>query len=219
MQPEFWRDRWFQGQIGFHQPTVETYLEAHWADLGIARDSRVFVPLCGKSLDLLWLRDAGHDVIGVELSDIAAQAFWMESGLPARRRQVPGFDRYEASRLTVLCGDYFNVTLELLSGVRAVYDRGALVSWAPDLREPYVEHMTAITRSGTHTFLITLEYPQSQMNGPPFSVELDELEHLYAPKHDIQELARRDILVTEPRMRSKGVSKLFEVCYQLVRKE
>ncbi|MEA2773553.1 MAG: thiopurine S-methyltransferase, partial [Acetobacteraceae bacterium] len=89
MQPEFWRDRWFRGQIGFHQPAVERYLEEHWADLDTVKGSCVFVPLCGKSLDLLWLRDIGHGVIGVELSDIAVQAFCMENGIPARRRLTP----------------------------------------------------------------------------------------------------------------------------------
>jgi thiopurine S-methyltransferase len=219
MHPDFWRDRWFRGQIGFHQPAVERYLEEHWADIEIAKDSYVFVPLCGKSLDLLWLRDTGHNVIGVELSEIATQAFCVENGVPARRRPTPTFDRYEASRLTLLRGDYFNLTPALLSEVRAVYDRAALISWTPDLRASYVEHMTAITRPGTPTLLITLEYSQAQMNGPPFSVELGELEDLYSADYDIQELGRRDILATEPRMRAKGVSKLLEVCYRLVRKE
>jgi len=218
MQPEFWRDRWRRGQIGFHQSTVERYLEEQWTTLDIANDCRVFVSLCGKSLDLLWFRDRGHEVIGVELSDIAVQAFCMENGIPVRRRLLPEFDLYEAPRLALLCGDFFKLTDTLLANVAAVYDRAALISWTPELRATYVEQMAAITRSGTQTLLITLEYPQAQMNGPPFSVETEEVKRLYSLDHVIQELARQDILASEPRMQARGLTQLVEVCYRLIRR-
>jgi thiopurine S-methyltransferase len=217
MQPEFWAERWRTDQIGFHRSQIDGYLRRHWQDLGVDQNGRVFVPLCGKSLDLLWLRDRGHTVVGVELSPIALQAFCMENGVPARRRLLESFDAYEAPNLELLCGDFFALTRERLGDVAAIYDRAALISWAEDLREPYAQHLDSITRCGTETLLITLEYHQAQMAGPPFSVPRQEVFRLFAGRHTIRELSRQDILASEPRMRARGVSELSEVCYRLTR--
>jgi len=217
MQPDFWHERWRGGQIGFHQSAVEISLRQCWQALAVPKSCRVLVPLCGKSLDLLWLRDQGYSVIGVELSDIALQAFCMENGVPARRRRLPEFDLYAAPNLELYRGDFFSVDLPMLGNVAAVYDRAALISWAPALRVPYVEHLAMLTQPGTETLLITLEYPQGQMPGPPFSIDGDEVQRLYSPHHVIRELARRDVLANEPRMRARGVTRVAEVCYRITR--
>jgi thiopurine S-methyltransferase len=217
LRPEFWHDRWRTGQIGFHQSAVDRHLEQFWPDLGLARDSRVFVPLCGKSIDLLWLRERGHFVEGVELSGGALESFCMVHGIASRRRILDDFDVYEATKLQLFCGDFFSLTPELLGSVSAVYDRAALISWAPELRAAYVKHVTALTSSGTQTLLVAMEYSQSQMIGPPFSVGVDDVEHLYARDHAILELSRQDISASEPRLRSRGATQLHEVCYRLTR--
>src|ERR1700693_1232738 len=217
VHPEFWLDRWRSGQTGFHQVSVDGDLIRHWQVPALPKSSRIFVPLCGKSLDLLWLRDQGHDVVGVELSDIALQAFLAENGIAARRRRVPGFDLYEAANLELLRGDFFALDSERLGNVAAVYDRASLVSWTPELRTRYVEHLTALTGPGTETLLVTLEYPQAELPGPPFSVDAEEVRRLYSPHHAVHELERRDILSAEPRMRARGVSSLTDVCYRITR--
>jgi len=96
MRPDFWHDRWRTAQIGFHRSSVDDNLIHHWRDLSLPKAARVLVPLCGKSLDLLWLRDQGHPVVGIELSDIALQTFFVENGVAARRRTLPHFDLYDA---------------------------------------------------------------------------------------------------------------------------
>ena len=217
MQPEFWHDRWRTGQIGFHQSAVDRHLEQYWPDLGLAHGSRVFVPLCGKSLDLLWLCERGHSVTGVELSTVALESFCMEHGVPAKRRILDDFDIYEATQLQLFRGDLFALTPQLLGPITAVYDRAALISWVPELRAAYVKQMTALTNSGTQTLLVAMEYPQEQMNGPPFSVGADEVDRLYSRNHEIRALSRQDILANEPRLRSRGVTRLHEACYRLTR--
>jgi thiopurine S-methyltransferase len=217
VQPDFWHDRWRTAQIGFHRTSIDDNLIRHWPHLSLPKTARVLVPLCGKSLDLLWLRDQGHAVIGIELSDIALQAFFMENGVAARRRALPHFDLYEADNLECYRGDLFDLTPERLGQVAAVYDRASLVSWAPELRGRYVEHLTALTGTGTQTLLVTLEYPQAEMKGPPFSVDFADVHRHYSPHHSIHELARRDVLENESRMRARGVSSLTEVCYQIKR--
>ena len=217
MQPDFWHDRWRIGQIGFHQAAPDRHLREHWRDLGLASNSRVFVPLCGKSLDLLWLREQGHSVVGVELSVVALESFCMENGVPVKRRTLHDFDVYEAAGLQLYRGDFFAFTPALLGSVSAVYDRAALISWAPELRAAYVAHMVELTAPGTQTLLITMEYLQAQMSGPPFCVSADDVERLYARHHSIEKLSRHDVLASEARLRSRGLTQLHEVCYRLTR--
>lgn len=217
MRPEFWHERWRIGQIGFHQSAVDRHLREHWPTLGLTEGSRVFVPLCGKTLDLEWLRERGHSVAGVDLSAVALESVCMEHGIPAKRRTVDGFDVYEAAKLQLFCGDFFALTPELLGAFSAVYDRAALISWTPEVRAAYVAHVAALTAPGTRTLLITMEYPQEEMSGPPFSVSADEVDRLYAPSHAIQQLSKQDILANEPRLRARGLTRLHEVCYRLIR--
>jgi thiopurine S-methyltransferase len=217
LQPDFWHKRWQSGQIGFHQSAIDRHLQKFWPELRLASDSRVFVPLCGKSLDLLWLQERHRSVTGVELSAIALESFCMEHGIPARRRMLEHFDVYETAILQLYRGDFFALTPELLGTLSAVFDRAALISWAPELRAAYVKHLIALTRPGTQILLVAMEYTQSQMAGPPFSVSADEVERLYARSHAIQLLSREDVLAKETRLRTRGVTELHEVCYRLTR--
>lgn len=216
MQPEFWHGRWRSGQIGFHQAAVDPHLQKHWPDLGPGH-RRVFVPLCGKSLDLLWLLERGHRVAGVELSALALESLCMEHGIPAKRRPLANFDVYEAPGLELYRGDFFKLGRDLLGPFSAAYDRAALTSWMPEMRARYVAGMSALTGPGTPTLLITLEYPQAQMAGPPFAVDCGEVERLYARDHAIEVLSRDDVLANEPRLRARGLTELKEVCYRLTR--
>lgn len=217
MQPDFWLDRWRTAQIGFHQAAVDRHLKAYWPRLMLPAGSPVFVPLCGKSLDLLWLRDRGHSVKGVELSPVALESFLMEHGIPAMRRVLVDFDVYEADGFTLFRGNYFKLTPALLGGVSAVYDRAALISWTPAARESYVKHLTSLTSPGTQTLLIAVEYPPEQMKGPPFPLTRDTIESLYAGHYSIEELGRHEILELEPRLKARGLTELREVCYRMTR--
>jgi thiopurine S-methyltransferase len=218
VQPEFWHERWRFGQTAFHQNAVDKHLKTHGSLLELDADSRVFVPLCGKSLDLLWLRGQGSNVVGVEISEMALESLCAEQGIAARRTHVGDFDRYEDGKLQLLRGDFFQLTAALLGGVTAVYDRAALISWDPNLREAYVEQMAKLTPLGAKTLLIALEYPQPEMNGPPFSVGQDAVNRLYGKHSAIELLSREDILSNEPRFRSRGVTAMHEVCYLLTRR-
>jgi thiopurine S-methyltransferase len=218
VQPEFWQDRWRTGQIGFHQTRVEPDLERHWPALDLAPQSRIFVPLCGKSLDMLWLRERGHTVLGVEISAIALEAFCLENGIPARRRTRGSFDVLEADGFALYRGDLFTLAPEETRGVAGVYDRAALMSWPPDRRAGYVKAMTKLTQAGVATLLIALEYDQAQMPGPPFALSAADVSGLYGAHHSIDEISRREILDDEPRLRAKGLTRLQQACYRLVRR-
>jgi thiopurine S-methyltransferase len=217
VQPDFWLERWRTNQIAFHQPSVSRHLQHWWPELALGEAAKVFVPLCGKSLDLKWLAARGHPVLGVELSDTAIEAFCAENGIPARRRAEGAFDRYQADGLELLRGDFFDLVPAHLDGVRGVYDRASLVAMPPALREAYARHMTALTAAGTVTLLVAFEYRQDQMKGPPFNVAEADVQRLYGADHRIELLGREDILATEPRFVSKGVTALHEACYRITR--
>jgi thiopurine S-methyltransferase len=217
VQPDFWLDRWRTAQIGFHQAAVDRHLKAYWPLLELPANSPVFVPLCGKSLDLMWLRERGHSVKGVELSPVALESFFMEHGILGRRRSLPDFDVYEADGFTLFCGDYFKLTPALLGSVPAIYDRAALISWTPAAREAYVNQLTDLTRPGTQMLLIAIEFPPEQMKGPPFPLTRDAIDDLYADRYSIEELGRHEILDLEPRLKARGLTELREVCYRMTR--
>jgi thiopurine S-methyltransferase len=131
MEEEFWLERWDRGQIGFHQREVNPDLRRSWPDLGLAPGDPVFVPLCGKSRDMGWLRSQGHPVLGVELSPRAVSDFFSESGLEPEWRRHRKLRVAEAGGVRIHQGDFFDLTAEDLAGVGAVYDRAALIALPP----------------------------------------------------------------------------------------
>ncbi|MDO8812629.1 MAG: thiopurine S-methyltransferase [Gallionella sp.] len=216
MKKDFWLERWERKEIGFHQSDINPYLRQYWQELHLARDSEVFVPLCGKSNDLLWLRQQEHPVLGVELSAIAAQAFFEENGYIPHRAASVNFACYEADHIRILCGDFFDLGKGDLAKVGAVYDRASLVALPPDMRERYVHHLVGILPPATRILLITFDYPQPEMAGPPFAVSPGEVETLYRPYAEIRQLAQLDVLAQNPRFQERGLTKLQENIFHLM---
>jgi thiopurine S-methyltransferase len=218
VHPEFWHERWRNGQIGFHQPAVDRHLPVHWPSLALSERSRVLVPLCGKSLDLEWLRARGHTVLGVEVSRIAVEAFFAEQGIPAHRRALRDREIYEAPKLELIRGDFFALTPAEVGSVEGFWDRAAAIAFTAEQRPAYVEQLSRLIPRAARGLLIAVEYPQHEMPGPPFSLDAREVEALFAPHFEVREVAREDRLEHEARMRSRGVTRWQEVCYRLRRR-
>ncbi len=178
MKSEFWHNCWKERDLGFHQTEFNSDLVKFWPDFELEKGSTVLVPLCGKSLDLVWLAKQGHRVIGIELSTIAVTEFFEEIGIDPTIRSTKRFDVYEADNLAILCGDFFQSTADDLGAISAVYDRGALVALPPDMRTRYVSHLKA-TIAPVPTFLLTLDYDSTCCEGPPFSVDRLEVSRLF----------------------------------------
>lgn len=210
MKKEFWLERWERAEIGFHQNEVHPYLLKFWPALKRAEGGGVFVPLCGKSLDMLWLRQQGQKVLGVELSPIAVRDFFSENGMAQRHSSTGQFDCCEADDIRILCGDFFDLEKTHLAGIGTVYDRASLIALPPEMRERYARHLVSILPPATQILLITLDYPQEEMQGPPFAVSLPEVEVLYGKYAEIRVLAEDDVLPQNPRFRERGVSRLQE---------
>lgn len=184
MDASFWQQRWAAQQIGFHEAATHPMLLKHGASLGDG--GRVFVPLCGKSRDMTWLHGQGHDVVGIELADIAVHAFFDEHGLTAIQTTLPPFDVFSAPGYRLLCGDFFALTSAHLGAFDAVYDRAALIALPPEMRRDYANKMTALCASGTALLLITVAYDTTVITPPPFVVAAEEVVALYGDAWTIE---------------------------------
>lgn len=213
MDRGFWLARWKDHQIGFHQQEVNAALRAHWQGIGVPAGARVFVPLCGKSRDMLWLRAQGHPVVGVELSRIAVQEFFAENGLAPTVSTDARFERWEAEGVTLLCGDLFDLTPSDLEGVRGVYDRASLIALPPAMRRRYADKMREALPAQAATLLITLSDPTGKLEGPPFSVTPDEVHALYGPTN-VALLATGE----GPALRDRPGSTLTEHVFRVISK-
>jgi thiopurine S-methyltransferase len=213
VEETFWLERWNRQETGFHQRSVNTQLRRFWPDLALAAGDPVFVPLCGKSGDMMWLHAQGHPVLGVELSPAAIAAFFSEHDLTPRRRRHGAFDVTESDGIRIFCGNFFDLTADDLAETTAVYDRAALVALPPEMRERYAAHMIDILPPSTRMLLVTLEYPQAQMEGPPFSVPTADVERLYGRGGDVRLLTRNDVLSKNQRFAERGVTALYECAY------
>lgn len=218
MNPDFWHQRWQQDRIGFHQQAVTPLLLKHWPSLELAAGSRVFVPLAGKSLDMAWLAAQGHRVLGVEFSQTAVDAFFAEHGLQPQRHDSRYGTHYTAGGVELICGDAFALDEAALADCTAVFDRAALIALPPSMRQRYVGELYARLPWGCRGLLITLEYPQAEKTGPPFSVPEAEVRALYACDWQVITLERRDILASQPRFVEEGVTALETAAYRLDRR-
>ncbi|MDI2140486.1 MULTISPECIES: thiopurine S-methyltransferase [unclassified Pseudomonas] len=215
MQPEFWHKKWESNQIGFHQPEVNPYLQRHWPDLSIPAQGRVLVPLCGKSLDLLWLAGCGNRVLGVELSQRAVEDFFREQQLQPQLSEEGGFKVYRAGAIELWCGDFFALSASDVADCTALYDRAALIALPPPMRERYATHLQNILPAGVRGLLITLDYDQARMPGPPFAVEDAEVQRLFGGDWQVQALEEQDVLSESGKFLEAGVMRLEERVYRL----
>ncbi len=216
MDNRFWLDKWERNEIGFHEPQGNRLLQSWWPLLALPAEARVLVPLCGKSVDLRWLRRRGHRVLGIELSERAVQAFFAEQGLRPEVRRQGGFKRWSADGIEILQGDIFDLEPEHLGEIDALYDRAALIALTAPQRQRYVELLQRCLGPGARGTLITLEYQPAESAGPPFSVSEGEVRLLFGRSFSPRTLVREDVLAENPKFRQRGHRSLHEVAYALL---
>lgn len=177
MDQEFWRKRWDEGRIAFHEGRPNAFLTKHgdW----LAGCHRILVPLCGKSEDLAYLASCGHEVVGVELVADAVVQFFAEHATQPEITERDGFAIHRAGLITIMVGDFFATTRELVGAIDGIYDRAAIVALPPDIRSRYVAHLHSITPAARRELLVSLDYPPGFAEGPPFSVDADEVRSWY----------------------------------------
>lgn len=189
MEASFWLDRWQNDNIhGFHLPAPNPALTRHWPALALPKGSRVFVPLCGKTLDLPWLASQGYKVAGAELSPLAVEQFFRELGVTPSVREAGKLKVFEAQGIEIYAGDLFDLTPALLGPIDAIYDRASMVALPPEMRVRYAAQLLALGQ-GVPQLLVTYTYDTSKMDGPPFSIPAAEIAQHYGSRYKIALLA------------------------------
>ncbi|MDO6679524.1 thiopurine S-methyltransferase [Shewanella sp. 4_MG-2023] len=218
MEASFWHEKWQLQQIGFHQPQVNPFLVKYWSTLAVDNSAEVFVPLCGKSLDMCYLAEQGHDVVGCELSQTAVEDFFRDNNLPVSMTSQAEHQFFCADQVTLIQGDIFTLPLTATKSIQAFYDRAALIAWPEQMRQQYAQQLAKLIPAKVKGLLITLDYPQAELNGPPFAVSPQWIEQYLAPYFEIELLECADVLAENPRFINKNVSWLNEAAYLLTRK-
>jgi len=192
MKARFWHQKWDKGEIAFHESEVNSLLIEHFGKLNLAKNNRVFVPLCGKTRDFEWLLSCGYRVVGAELSELAINVLFKDLSVEPSITRIGALILYSAEDIDIFVGDIFDVSAELLGPVEAVYDRAALVALPGNMRVQYSSHLINITAAAPQ-LLITYEYDQQLMDGPPFSINEVEVKHHYAATYQVKSVGSRDI--------------------------
>lgn len=184
MNVEFWQERWQNNEIGFHEGAPNLLLVSHFEKLHLNPGSRIFLPLCGKTVDIAWLLSKGYRVVGAELSELAIDQLFESLGIEPIITQGDPVIHYHAENIDIYVGDIFDLSASDLPPVDAIYDRAALVALPEIMRQQYTRHLMNMTGNATQ-LLITFEYEQHRMQGPPFSVSTDEVKRHYESTYDV----------------------------------
>ena len=192
MEQEFWQNRWKDGKIAFHEARPNRFLEAHFENLKLKRGSKIFVPLCGKAIDLDLLFQKGMTVVGAELNEAAAMEVFSRQGLSPAEKSLGSLKQLSSEKLTIFVGDFFDLSADQIGTVAAVYNRAALVALPDLIRKKYTQHLAKITHCARQ-LVITYDYDQRQTDGPPFSVPVADVENQYTQHYDIEKLSSATI--------------------------
>ena len=212
MDPDFWRQRWSEGRIGFHQGAPHGLL-VRFADAVLGSPARVLVPLCGKAVDLAWLAARGSSVVGVELVEDAARAFFEEQQIPAQPTRDGPLVRWAGGSIEIVVGDFFEITHADVGGFDAVYDRAALVALPGDLRARYVAHLRTLLDPGARVLLVAFAH-DAPKDDPPFSVEEPEVRALW-DGCAIRALADDDLTDRSEALRARGATSVREQAWSI----
>lgn len=192
MEANFWHQKWQRGEIAFHRDDANPHLVAHLHTLNLSEGSRVFLPLCGKTLDIAYLLSCGYQVLGVELSELAIRELFADLSVTPQITQVADFICYSADGITIFVGDFFQLSAELVGQIDAIYDRAALVALPLAMRRDYSAHLVKLSRNAAQ-LLVTYEYQQELIDGPPFSISEQEVAEHYAETYTINLLNREEV--------------------------
>ncbi len=215
MEEDYWHKKWKAHDIKFNQEAPNPNLTEFFPALELSNHARVFVPLCGKSIDMLWLLQQGYEVIGIELSPIAITEFFNENNIEYKETQQGPFTVYQAQHITLFCGDYFKLTAEMLGNVSGVYDRGALIALPEATRKQYVDHYKKILKPNCQILLVTLDYDYPEIIGPPFDLKPAEIQTLFSSHFDIQVLKKQNLDVLPSKLEDIGVKEVWSYVYHL----
>ncbi|MGA0556913.1 thiopurine S-methyltransferase [Larkinella sp. VNQ87] len=194
MEKQAWAESWEASNNRFHRQDVHPYVLKHLTPFALMEKS-ILVPLCGRSLDLVYFSQFAERVVGVEQAESVILQFFAENQLAYEKVG----ERYISNNLTIFCKDLFALTPEEVGEINLVYDRASLAALPLPLRVGYLQKMEELTSPGTQYFLTTLEYAP-EMDSAPYSIAPEEvygyfpnylIDHVESPAVPHHRLVRR----------------------------
>ena len=218
MDFEFWDNCWQRESQPFHLAEAHTFLVKYVQQL-FSAEHRVFVPLSGKSLDLLFLAEQGFYPVGVEFNPKAINRFIEENQLefsPKTFSAANGHElvRYHNDAMEVWLADFFDITDEHIGKFKQVYDRAAFIALPESMRKDYARHLKSLLTDNATILLVTMDYDPDEMSGPPFHINHEEIQRQF-PEGRVEELCRCSLLDSHPRWKELELSRLDEVLYRI----
>ena len=215
MKHTFWHDRWESDRIGFHQETINPYLNEYVSHLEKSASRCIFVPLCGKTKDMLWLAEKGFNVIGVEISEKAIISFFSENNIEYSTKEESNIRCFYSKNITIYKADIFDLEPRHMKNSDCFYDRAALIALPKNTRNNYVQQIKALTGNSSIGLLVSIEYLPTQSDFPPFCIKQEEITDLFSANFTVEKLMEQDILDASPKAIERGLTEIKEVVYSL----
>jgi len=215
MEHAFWDEVWESGRIPFHQRDITPGLERLWPTLNIEKGASILVPLCGKTLDMIWLRDQGYKVVGAELSSLAVEAFFAENNIAPTVQEEDGFKVFRADNIDIWCGDFFALPSGVMASCQGVLDRASFMALPEFMRGEFAAKLCQDLPAAAKTLMFLIEYKQEEMSGPPFSVESSEVVERFGGRFEVNELFRRTLEELPEQMKAEGLSSMTTTAFSL----
>ncbi|MDY3200173.1 MAG: thiopurine S-methyltransferase [Arcobacter sp.] len=208
MDKDFWNERWEKEEIAFHMNEVNPMLIKYFPELFLEKRKRIFIPLCGKTLDIEWLLAKNYRIVGVELNELAIKSLFNQLKIEPMILEIDNFIIYKHKNIDIFVGDFFNLSETILGKIDLIYDRAALVALPENMRKKYSAHLLNIT-SGASQLLLTYEYDLNMMKGPPFCVDSMEIRNYYLDKYSLILLEENENLPSGLKRKSNGIEKVW----------
>ena len=217
MNLEYWLQSWKLNHIGFNQNNPNVYMQQYFPLLKLVNGARILVPLCGKSIDMLWMLKEGYQVFGVDISRLACESFFIENHLAYREIKQDGRVFFEGKNIILIVGDFFELDAKMLGEVDAVYDRASLIALPVKSRQQYAEFINYLLSPGVKVLLIAVTYDQTKMQGPPFSVSETEVNALFSKYFTITKLHDKPAQSLPVHLQAKGLNSATNQIYLMVK--
>ncbi|HEY9031426.1 MAG TPA: thiopurine S-methyltransferase [Kangiella sp.] len=218
MEFEFWDNCWQRESQPFHLAEAHTFL-VKYVEQYFSKDKKIFVPLSGKSVDLVFLSQQGYYPVGIEFNPKAVNRFIQEQQLEFSSQNFPvangnQLTRHHNDTMEVWLADFFDITENHVENFEQVYDRAAFIALPESMRADYANHLKTLLAEHATILLVTMDYQPDEMSGPPFHITLDEIKQQF-PEGGVEELCRCSLLDSHPRWKELELSRLDEVLYRI----
>ncbi|XP_013388873.1 probable thiopurine S-methyltransferase [Lingula anatina] len=186
-----WIGAWERNSTRWHMPNVNCFLE-EFLDVLLAgkKAAKILVPLCGKTIDMKWLADLGHTVIGVDGAEKAATEFFTEQNIAYK---VEPCDAIQGTlccsmdnKIRIYVGDFFKFNQDFEGQFDAIWDRASLVAIDESDRLQYVNILNSVLKPGCHCLIEAMDFIPSEKSGSPHAIPLECVRELFGNDYNVK---------------------------------